>query len=133
LGIWLWWWRSNFMTRVVPRIMTNKEDFAMAIEINENNFVQEVLSSDRPVLVDFWAPWCNPCKVLSQVIEELAVEYEGRVKVGKVNTDENMSLSSEFHITSIPCLILFKNGETLHRTVGCMSKNDIKKVIDSAL
>jgi thioredoxin 1 len=113
--------------------MTNKEDFAMAIEINENNFVQEVLSSDRPVLVDFWAPWCNPCKVLSQVIEELAVEYEGRVKVGKVNTDENMSLSSEFHITSIPCLILFKNGETLHRTVGCMSKNDIKKVIDSAL
>jgi thioredoxin 1 len=113
--------------------MTNREGFAMAIEINEDNFVQEILSSDKPVLVDFWAPWCNPCKMLSQVIEELAAEYENRVKVGKVNTDENMSLSSKFQISSIPCLILFKNGEPLHRTVGCMSKNDIKKIIDSVL
>ncbi len=122
-----------FTVQIVPRIMTNKEDFAMAVEINENNFVQEVLSSDKPVLVDFWATWCNPCKMLFPVIEELAAEYEGKVKVGKVNTDENMSLSEEFQIVSIPCLILFKNGETLHRTVGCISKNDIKKIIDSAL
>lgn len=105
----------------------------MAVEINENNFAQEILSSDKPALVDFWAPWCNPCKMLSSVIEELAAEYEDRVKVGKVNTDENMSLSAEFKIVSIPCLILFKNGEMLYRTVGCMSKNDIKKIIDSAL
>jgi thioredoxin 1 len=113
--------------------MTNKEDFAMAIEINENNFVQEILSSDKPVLVDFWAPWCNPCKMLFPVIEELAAEYNGKVKVGKVNTDENMHLSSEFQIVSIPCLILFKEGRTLHRMVGCVSKNDIKKIIDSVL
>jgi thioredoxin 1 len=114
-------------------MMTNEEGFAMAIEINEDNFVQEILSSDEPVLVDFWAPWCNPCKMLSPVIEELAVEYKGRVKIGKVNTDENMSLSAEFQVSSIPCLILFKNGKTLHRTVGCTSKNDIKKIIDSVL
>jgi thioredoxin 1 len=113
--------------------MTSKEDFAMAVEINENNFAQEVLSSDKPVLVDFWATWCNPCKMLSPVIEELAVEYEGRVKIGKVNTDENISLSAKFQIVSIPCLLLFKNGETLHKTVGFRSKNDIKKIIDNAL
>jgi thioredoxin 1 len=113
--------------------MTNKEGFVMVVEINENNFTQEILSSDKPVLVDFWAPWCNPCKMLSTVVEELAAEYEDRVKVGKINTDENISLSAEFQIVSIPCLILFKNGETLHRAVGCISKNDIKKIIDSAL
>jgi thioredoxin 1 len=113
--------------------MTSKEDFAMAVEINENNFAQEVLSSDKPVLVDFWAPWCNPCKMLSPIIEELVAEYECRVKIGKVNTDENMSLSAKFQIVSIPCLLLFKNGETLYKTVGFKSKNDIKKIIDNAL
>jgi thioredoxin 1 len=105
----------------------------MAVEINGSNFMQEVLSSDRPVLVDFWAPWCNPCKMLSPVIEELADEYEGRVKICKVNTDENMSLSAKFQIVSIPCLILFKNGETLYKTIGFKSKDDIKKIIDDAL
>jgi thioredoxin 1 len=113
--------------------MTSEEGFTMAVEINESNFAQEVLSSDKPVLVDFWAPWCNPCKMLSPVIEELVVEYEGRVKIGKVNTDENMSLSKKFQIVSIPCLILFKNGETLYKTVGFISKNDIKKSIDDML
>jgi|LQAB01.1.fsa_nt_gi thioredoxin 1 len=126
------WWGAAviFTARLVLQVMTSKEDFAMVVEINENNFAREVSSSDKLVLVDFWAPWCNSCKMLSPVIEELAVEYEGRVKIGKVNTDENTSLSAKFQISSIPCLILFKNGETLHKTVGFRSKNDIKKSID---
>ncbi|MDR0799979.1 MAG: thioredoxin [Endomicrobium sp.] len=105
----------------------------MAVEINESNFEQEVLSSDKPVLVDFWAPWCNPCKMLSPIIEELADEYESRVKIGKINTDENTSLSAKFQITSIPCLILFKNGATIHKIAGFRPKNDIKKIIDDML
>ncbi|MDR3256341.1 MAG: thioredoxin [Endomicrobium sp.] len=105
----------------------------MAVEINESNFSQEVLSSDKPVLVDFWSPWCGPCKMLVPVIEELAAEYEGKAKIGKVNTDENMSLSAKFKITSIPCLILFKNGIVLQKIVGFRPKNDIKNIIDSAL
>ncbi|MDR2398941.1 MAG: thioredoxin [Endomicrobium sp.] len=105
----------------------------MAIEINGSNFEQEVLSSDRPVLVDFWAPWCGPCKMLSPVIEEIASEYNGKAKVCKVNTDENMELSTKFQIVSIPCLILFKNGEVFQRVVGFRPKGDIEKLIDSAL
>jgi thioredoxin 1 len=105
----------------------------MAIEINETNFEQEVLSSDKPVLVDFWAPWCGPCKMLSPVIEEISSEYNGKAKVFKVNTDENMSLSAKFQITSIPSLILFKNGEVFQRIVGFRPKGDIKKLIDAAL
>jgi thioredoxin 1 len=105
----------------------------MAIEINETNFEKEVLSSDKPVLVDFWAPWCGSCKMLSPVIEEIASEYNGKAKVFKVNTDENMSLSTKFQITSIPCLILFKNGEVLNKIVGFRPKGDIEKLINSAL
>jgi thioredoxin 1 len=105
----------------------------MAIEINESSFNKEVIESDKPFLVDFWAPWCGPCKMLSPVIEELSKEYEGKIKIGKVNTDENMSLSSKFQITSIPCMILFKNGVSIERITGFKSKNDIKEVIDNAL
>jgi thioredoxin 1 len=122
-----------FAARIVSQLMTGKEDFAMSVEINENNFAREVLSYDKPVLVDFWAPWCNPCRMLSPVIEELAAEYEGRVKIGKVNADESMSLSAKFQIVSIPCLLLFKDGEMLCRIVGFRSKNDIKKSIDNVL
>jgi thioredoxin 1 len=105
----------------------------MAIEINDGNFSQEVLLSDKPVLVDFWAPWCNPCKMLLPIIEDIAALYAGKVKVGKVNTDENTSLSAKFQITSIPCLILFKNGEILQKMIGLRSKNDITKIIDGIL
>lgn len=103
------------------------------IVITEENFEQEVVKSDIPVLLDFWAPWCGPCKMLLPVIDELAKEYEGKIKVGKVNTDENMSLSSQFQITSIPCLIIFKGGKPINKMVGFRPKNDIKQEIDNVL
>ena len=103
------------------------------IIITESNFSQEVLKSDIPVLVDFWAPWCGPCKMLSPVIDELAKDYAGKVKICKVNTDENMNLSSQFQITSIPCLILFKNGKPVNKIVGFRPKNDIKQEIDNVI
>jgi thioredoxin 1 len=105
----------------------------MAIEVNESTFFQEVLSLEKPVLVDFWAPWCGPCKMLSPVIDEIATEYEDKAKIVKVNTDANMSLSSKYQVMSIPCLILFKNGTVIQRVVGFKSKNDLKKLIDSVL
>lgn len=105
----------------------------MALDFTESNFQKEVLESDKPVLVDFWAPWCGPCKMLTPVIEELAAEYTDKVKIGKLNTDENMNIASKFQITSIPCLILFKGGNAIQKIVGFRPKGDIKKVLDEAI
>ncbi|MCL2145329.1 MAG: thioredoxin [Endomicrobia bacterium] len=103
------------------------------INLTEANFTEEVLGSDKLVVVDFWAPWCGPCKMLSPIIEELAKEYEGKAKICKINTDENMSIASKYQITSIPCIILFKGGNAVQKIVGFKPKNDIKKVIDNAI
>jgi thioredoxin 1 len=105
----------------------------MIVEINENNFQQEIFFSSKPVLVDFWAPWCGPCKMLSRVVEELSVEYREKMKIGKINTDENLSLSSKFQISSIPCLILFRGGKTIQKVFGFRSKDEIKKMIDNVV
>ena len=103
------------------------------IVITEANFEQEVVKSDIPVLLDFWAPWCGPCKMLLPVVDEIAKEYEGKIKVGKVNTDENMSLSSQFQITSIPCLIIFKGGKPVNKMVGFRPKTAIEQELNNVL
>ena len=93
--------------------------------LTKENFNEEVLNSDIPVLVDFWAGWCGPCMMLSPVIAELAEELEGKVKVGKVNVDEQGELAMQYRVASIPTLLLFKNGELVKTSVGFMPKNAI--------
>ncbi len=102
-------------------------------EFTESNFEQEVLSASEPVLVDVWAEWCMPCKALGPTIDELATEYAGKVKVGKVNTDNNQSLSARFGISAIPTVILFQNGQIRQKFVGLRSKKDFKMSLDQVL
>jgi thioredoxin 1 len=102
-------------------------------EFNEDNFDQEVIQSAEPVLVDFWAEWCMPCKALGPTIDELANDYAGRVKVGKVNTDNSPSLSAQLGISAIPTVILFQNGQIKEKFVGLRSKKDFALSLDQAL
>jgi len=101
--------------------------------VTEKNFESEVINSPIPVLVDFWAPWCGPCRMLAPVIEEIAKEYEGKIKVCKVNTDENANLAGKFTIISIPTVIIFKNKLVVQTLVGFRSKAEFKKVVDNVL
>lgn len=99
------------------------------IKLTDQNFEQEVLHADLPVLVDFWASWCGPCRMLSPVIAEIAEEYAGKVKVGKVNVDEQPNLANRYGIASIPTVMLFKNGEVVSTSLGYRPKNDLETML----
>jgi len=101
------------------------------IEINEANFETEVLKSAQPVLVDFWAPWCGPCRMLAPVLDEVAVEVRGKARIGKVNVDENPDLAVRFGIQSIPTLVYFVNGEVADQSVGAPTKRAILGKLES--
>ena len=103
------------------------------IEGTDSNFAKEVLQSTVPVLVDFWAPWCGPCRMVAPVVEQLADEYAGKVKVVKLNTDENMDTSELYGIRSIPTLAIFRNGEVVDGVVGSVPKNTLKAKLDQQL
>lgn len=99
----------------------------------DQNFEEEVLDSKLPVLVDFWAEWCAPCRIVSPIVGELATEYEGKLKVGKVNVDENQNSASRFGIMSIPSIVIFKNGEPVKTMIGAQSKENFRKGIEEVL
>ena len=105
----------------------------MTTEINDASFKSEVTDSPIPVLVDFWAPWCGPCKMIAPVLEEIAREYDGKAKIVKINIDDNQNTPAQFGVRSIPTLILFKNGNEVEKIIGAQSKDKLKAMIDSAL
>ncbi|MFQ5878807.1 MAG: thioredoxin [Dehalococcoidia bacterium] len=102
-------------------------------EVTDANFEQEVLQAGTPVLVDFWAPWCGPCRMVAPIVEELAEEYDGKVKFAKVNTDDSVNTAIRYGIRSIPTLLVFKSGEVVGQIIGFRPKSDLKKNLDKAL
>ena len=103
------------------------------IEFTDDNFDTEVLKSNLPVLVDFWAEWCGPCKMITPIIEEIASDYAGKVKVGKVNVDFNNQVAMQYGIRGIPALLVFKGGAVANQIVGAVPKNDITQILDAVI
>lgn len=103
------------------------------VVFTDQNFQDEVLKATQPVLVDFWAPWCGPCRIVSPVVEELAKEYAGKLKVGKLNVDDNQQVSGQYGIMSIPTLAFFKNGQVVKTIIGAQGKEALKRAVDEVL
>jgi len=103
------------------------------VHLSEGTFDAEVLQSSQPALVDFWAPWCGPCRAIAPVLEELAGEYKGKIKVAKVNVDDNKKLAGDHGVMSIPTMILFKNGKVVDKVIGLVPKDRLKALLDKAL
>ena len=116
-----------FTTNLKIKI-TEQED-VMEIELYKETFEQEVLQSDIPVLVDFWATWCGPCKMIAPIVKEIADEYDGKILVGKVNVDEEPDLTMQYNVSSIPTLMVFKNGQLVNKAVGYREKDEILKML----
>ena len=106
---------------------------ANIVTLTQENFAQQVSQSSVPVLVDFWAEWCGPCKMIAPILDELAHEYDGRVSIGKINIDEQQNLAAEYGIRAIPTLLVFKNGQVAEQIVGLKSKRDLKSALDGVL
>lgn len=103
------------------------------LHLTDNNFKKEVLESDLPVLVDYWATWCAPCKMIAPILEELVKDYEARIKIGKLNVEENPRIASLYGIMSVPTLMFFKNGKVMEQVVGALNKTELKKKIESLI
>lgn len=105
-------------------------EMSNAIEVTDNTFEEEVKNSEIPVLVDFWAPWCSPCRKIAPVVDEIAKEYDGKLKVVKVNTDENVRIAQEYSISGIPSLLVFSKGEAVERLVGLLQKSTLVSSVE---
>ena len=105
----------------------------MALEITDSNFDELVMKSDKPVLLDFWAEWCGPCRMVGPIVEEVAKDYEGKVVVGKLDVDSNPNVSMQFGVRNIPTLLIFKNGQIVDKQVGAVPKNILSKKLDAQL
>ena len=103
------------------------------IDVTDQNFSTEVINSSTPVLVDFWAPWCGPCKMIAPIVEEIALEYTGKLKVVKVNVDDHKQYAAKYGVRGIPNLILFKGGESQEQIVGAVEKKELLKAIDKVV
>jgi thioredoxin 1 len=103
------------------------------LNFTDQTFQQEVLENKGPVVVDFWAPWCGPCRMVSPVIDELAKEYEGKIKIGKMNVDENSQIPGQYGVMSIPSIVFFKNGQPIKTMVGAQSKESYKQEIEQMI
>ncbi len=103
------------------------------LELSDAQFEADVLKSDTPILVDFWATWCAPCKAIAPVLDQLAEEYDGKIKIGKVNVDENPATPGQYGVRGIPTMILFKDGEIVDQLVGAVPKNQIESLLEKAL